>query len=128
MCVRNKGSQASDSRDWYFKDITVKAAIELARELMEKYNVPADRVIRHHDVTGKICPNPYVYNHTQHTWAAFKAALVASAVKKSGWLKEAGGWWYYLGDTEQPIRNDWLQDQDKWDWLNRDPKEFVRYY
>ncbi|GEM_PF-7128177 len=33
-----------------------------------KYNVPANHVIRHYDVTGKICPNPFVYNHTQHTW------------------------------------------------------------
>ena len=32
-------------------------------------------MIRHYDVNGKICPNQYVYNHTKHTWAAFKAAL-----------------------------------------------------
>jgi glucan-binding YG repeat protein len=25
---------------------------------------------------------------------------------------------YYLGITGQPIRNDWIQDQDKWYWLN----------
>ncbi|WP_242842302.1 N-acetylmuramoyl-L-alanine amidase [Lacrimispora indolis] len=30
-----------------------------AKELMDKYNVPAVQVIRHYDVTGKICPNPY---------------------------------------------------------------------
>ena len=72
-CV--KGSQAADSRDWYFEDATVQAAIELTRELMEKYSIPADHVIRHYDVTGKICPNPYVYNHTSHTWDVFKAAI-----------------------------------------------------
>ena len=77
LCVRNKGRQAADSRDWYFEDATIQAAIELTRELMEKYGIPADRVIRHYDVTGKICPNPYVYNHTAHTWELFKAALTA---------------------------------------------------
>lgn len=41
LCVRNKGSQAADSRDWYFEDATVQAAIELTRELMEKYSIPA---------------------------------------------------------------------------------------
>ena len=75
MCVRNKGSQADTSKDWYFEDATVAAAIELAKYLMKKYGITADRVIRHYDVTGKICPNPYVYNTTTHTWNEFKKAL-----------------------------------------------------
>ncbi|MBS6263137.1 MAG: N-acetylmuramoyl-L-alanine amidase, partial [Clostridium sp.] len=41
LCVRNKGSQAADSRDWYFEDATVQAAIELTMGLMEKYGIPA---------------------------------------------------------------------------------------
>lgn len=81
LCVRNKGSQAADSRDWYFEDATVQAAIELTRELMKKYGIPADHVIRHYDVTGKICPNPYIYNHTQHTWETFKKALALPKVQ-----------------------------------------------
>lgn len=75
-CVSGiKEARQPDSRDWYFEDATVQAAIELTRELMEKYSIPADHVIRHYDVTGKICPNPYVYNHTSHTWDVFKAAI-----------------------------------------------------
>ena len=42
---------------------------------MKKYNIPADHVIRHYDVTGKICPNPYVYNTGTYTWDAFKKAI-----------------------------------------------------
>lgn len=75
LCVRNKGSQADTSKDWYFEDATVASAIELTQYLMKKYNVPADHVIRHYDVTGKICPNPYVYNTTKHVWDAFKKAI-----------------------------------------------------
>ena len=60
LCVWNKGSQAADSKDCYFEDATVQSAIELTKELMAKYNVPVDHVIRHYDMTGKICPNPYV--------------------------------------------------------------------
>lgn len=119
MCVRNSsGNLADTSRDWYFEDATVQKTIELTKELMAKYNIPADRVIRHHDVTGKICPNPYVWNHTQHTWDAFKADLAAVPEKKSRWIQEYNGWRFYLGDTGQPIRNDWLQDQDKWYWFD----------
>ena len=81
LCVRNKGSQAADSKDWYFEDATVKAAIELTKYLMQKYGVPASNVIRHYDVTGKICPNPYVYNTTKHTWDAFKKAIAESGTE-----------------------------------------------
>lgn len=78
LCVRSRGSQAADSRDWYFEEATVKAAIELTKSLMQKYGIDAEHVIRHYDVTGKICPNPYVYNHTSHTWADFKKAIEAA--------------------------------------------------
>lgn len=118
LCVRNNGSLSDTSLDWYFEDATVKEGIELTKALMEKYHVPADRVIRHYDVTGKICPNPYVYNHTQNTWEAFKAALVAVPEKKSRWIQEDNGWRFYLGDTGLPVRNEWLQDQDKWYWFD----------
>ena len=110
LCVRNKGSQAADSRDWYFEDATVQAAIELTMGLMEKYGIPADRVMRHYDVTGKICPNPYVYNHTAHTWEAFKAALTATAPKEypQGFIQAADGirWWYQFKDGSY-ARNGW---------------------
>ncbi len=114
LCVRNKGSQAADSRDWYFEEATVTAAIELTRELMEKYGVPAERVIRHYDVTEKICPNPYVYNHTAHTWEAFKAALTATAPKEypqgfiQAAIQAADGvrWWYQFKDGSY-ARNGW---------------------
>jgi glucan-binding YG repeat protein len=120
LCVRNKGSQADTSRDWYFEDATVQTAIALTKELMEKYNVPADHVIRHHDVTGKICPNPFVYNHTQHTWEAFKAALTVAPEKKSGWKEEDGGWRFYNGDTGLCVRNAWHEDKEKklWYWFD----------
>ena len=75
MCVRNKGNQSAESRDWYFEDATVTAAVELTKNLMQKYGVPADHVIRHYDVTGKVCPNPYVYNTTRHVWDAFRADI-----------------------------------------------------
>ena len=110
LCVRNKGSQAAESRDWYFEEATVTAATMLTRELMEKYGVPAERVIRHYDVTGKICPNPYVYNHTAHTWEAFKAALTAAAPKEypQGFIQAADGvrWWYQFKDGSY-ARNGW---------------------
>ncbi len=118
LCVRNKGSQSDTSRDWYFEDATVKAAAQLTRELMKQYNVPADHVIRHYDVTGKICPNPYVYNHTQHTWSDFKTSLTERPQLKSGWFEEDGGWRFYLGDTGNYVKNDWYKDGESWYWFD----------
>lgn len=61
---------------WYFTDETVEAAIDLVQELMDKYNVPIENIIRHYDVTGKMCPEPYVRSGSK--WRAFK-----DEVKKS---------------------------------------------
>ena len=82
MCVRKKGTQTlgATDRDWYFENKTVQSTIELVRYLMEKYHIPADHVIRHYDVTGKICPNPYVYNEGKEDYTQ----VFAQMTKKDG--------------------------------------------
>ena len=52
---------------------SIKAAAELVRYLMQRYDVPIDRVIRHYDVTGKYCPGPMVDNSM--LWESFKKSL-----------------------------------------------------
>lgn len=56
-----------------FTPNTLNNAVELGRMLMKKYNIPLDRVIRHYDVTGKICPKPFVDN--ERAWIEFKKRL-----------------------------------------------------
>lgn len=46
----------------YFEDGTIKASVELVVELMKKYNIPIENVITHNAVTGKACPQPFLYN------------------------------------------------------------------
>lgn len=75
------GSAAA--RDWYFTEKTVDNLVEFTRALMEKYNIPAENVVRHYDVTGKWCPRPWMgddmnaYYGTSgnEQWARFKARL-----------------------------------------------------
>lgn len=38
--------------------------------------------------------------------------------KKSGWVQEEGGWRFYLGNTGEPVRNDWYQDGEDWYWFD----------
>ena len=41
--------------------------------LMKKYNIPIENVVRHYDITRKICPAPFVNNITN--WQNFKNKL-----------------------------------------------------
>ena len=75
MCSRK------DSRNnYYIKEEVVKNTIELTKYLMKKYNVPKERVIRHYDVTHKICPAPFVYN--QELWNNFLYKLDNTEIKE----------------------------------------------
>lgn len=93
LCVRkqNHKSMSPEDKDWYFEDATVESAVELTQYLMKKYKVPPSRILRHYDVTGKICPAPYVYNVTQHTWEEFLGAVNRSDTsRRRGFLYTMG--------------------------------------
>ena len=48
---------------------------------MKKYDIPIENVLRHYDVTGKLCPEPFAKN--QKLWLDFKQKLLQSKeVKK----------------------------------------------
>lgn len=55
---------------------TENNAVELVKYLMGKYNISTDRVIRHYDVTNKICPKPMI---DTTRWNNFKAKLGGSS-------------------------------------------------
>ena len=52
---------------------TEQRAAEFIREKMKEYNIPIENVIRHYDVTGKVCPKPYVKDET--AWKRFKERM-----------------------------------------------------
>ena len=56
---------------------TVDRTVELVKMLMKKYNIAADHVIRHYDVTGKSCPEPWVRDESR--WTEFKKRLTATS-------------------------------------------------
>ena len=74
MCVKK------NSNGWYFEPETVKNTLDLVHHLMSKYNIPRENVIRHADVTGKQCPEPYCYS-TAHdnAWKEFKSRIGATS-------------------------------------------------
>lgn len=60
---------------------TYKNATELTKFLMKKYNILPDHVIRHWQVNGKQCPEPWCGKNNKQ-WAKFKADISGSTVVK----------------------------------------------
>lgn len=50
----------SDKNGYYIPDKTIENTVEFVRQLMSEYNIPINNVVRHYDVTGKLCPKPFV--------------------------------------------------------------------
>lgn len=63
-----------------------KNLVELTKNLMKKFNIPHERVIRHFDATGKMCPGSWSGNN---------------------WAK----WWQFKEDIQEPI--EWEIDLSK---------------
>ncbi len=57
---------------------TKQNAAKLVKWLMDKYNVPTERVVRHFDVCGKECPEPWVRNEKE--WLDFKRLIKKEGV------------------------------------------------
>ena len=74
-------SRKDSKGNFYFMDKTVYNAVELIKMLMAKYNVPIANVIRHYDVTGKNCPEPFVRDIK--AWQNFKDRLEEKVVKQN---------------------------------------------
>ena len=86
MCsnkVNTKKLGATDT-DWYLTEATINNAVELTKYLMKQYNIPVENVIMHHQVTGKICPNPWCVNQSRLSkWQDFKSRLEEKVVKQN---------------------------------------------
>lgn len=86
------GTSASKTNHegWYFTEEALKNAVKLSKILMKKYNIPIERVVRHYDISGKVCPGILGWNNAglndtkgnkisgtnnSKAWEAFKERL-----------------------------------------------------
>lgn len=83
-------SRIDSNGKFYIKEETIANAIELTKFLMEKYDIPVDNVIRHYDVTGKMCPKPFVED--EKLWIDFKERLEEETVKRYNTIDEVPEW------------------------------------
>lgn len=81
ICSTNSNYSATDpanSPKWRFSAAAVTRAVDLTKYLMRKYNIPAERVIRHYDVSGKLCPGIIGWNAesgSEEKWLDFKKRI-----------------------------------------------------
>lgn len=60
-----KGYDASKANHdgWYYTEASLENAIKLTKILMKKFNIDIDHVVRHYDISGKICPGIVGWNN-----------------------------------------------------------------
>ncbi|MCD8049443.1 MAG: N-acetylmuramoyl-L-alanine amidase [Clostridia bacterium] len=83
ICSTNTQGKVTSANDkyWYFTEEAVAKARELTKYLMDELGIDAEHVIRHYDVTGKLCPGIVGWNADsgdESAWTAFKASLTKS--------------------------------------------------
>lgn len=59
-----KGTDVSkpNHSGWFYTEESLNNAVKLGKILMKKYNIPIENVIRHYDVSGKLCPGIIGWN------------------------------------------------------------------
>lgn len=78
MCVWNYGELEANSKDWILTDYTLNSTIRVVKYLMDKYDIPLKNVVRHYDVSGKLCPGIVGWNEdsgSNDNWKLFLSKL-----------------------------------------------------
>lgn len=62
-----KGTDASkpNHEGWFYTEAALNNAVKLVKILMKKFNIPAENVVRHYDISGKICPGIIGWNNAR---------------------------------------------------------------
>ena len=93
MCVERNGTIHAN---------TIKQTIELIKDINRRHNLSVDDVYRHFDVTGKLCPKPFV--NDQLSYQNFKRALGQRTATTRKVVKQA-----------KPVK---VKETSIVDWLN----------
>lgn len=93
MCCDNSSGKITWANDPRFtlNNAVVNNTIQLVKHLMEEYGIPASRVIRHYDVTGKLCPGVIGWNEDSgdvSKWQEFKKKISGETTKPASETKE----------------------------------------
>lgn len=54
--------EKANHEGWYYSEASLENAAKLAKILMKKYDIPIENVVRHYDISGKLCPGIIGWN------------------------------------------------------------------
>ena len=57
-----RSAKYANTDGWYFTDKSLDNSIKLVKYLMKRYNIPLSNVVRHYDISGKLCPGIIGWN------------------------------------------------------------------
>lgn len=60
---RGTSVEMPNHEGWSFTDAALVNAARLAKMLMAKFGIPIERVVRHYDISGKLCPGIVGWNN-----------------------------------------------------------------
>lgn len=62
------GKATAEAEGWKINNKVISNTVELVKYLKKKYNIPNENIITHFDVTGKLCPRPFVKKSPTGSW------------------------------------------------------------
>lgn len=80
---------------------SVENAVQLAKHLMKKFNIPLSRVIKHQDSSGKLCPRNLITGAKGITWNQFKS-MISNGSDSS--ISTPSRNYLMIGDTGNTVR------------------------
>ena len=105
LCSRKNGWG-----EYYIPVATQNRAAVLVAELMKRYHVDMNHLVRHYDVTGKHCPEPFVRETRQ--WEDFKDLVekYLDPVEEEKEVKEEMIYYEKISDIPDDVRREVVQD------------------
>lgn len=116
ICSNNSARKITYPNDprYTFTQAAVNNAIKLTQYLMKEYGIPADRVVRHYDISAKLCPGVIGWNKDSgddSKWVEFKSKIGGSVTPveqikykvRTAWENEASqkGAFIYLDKAKE---------------------------
>ena len=63
--AKGTNSEVPNHEGWSFTNAAIANAERLAKILMRRFSIPKERVVRHYDISGKLCPGVPGWNNGQ---------------------------------------------------------------
>ena len=84
-CIPATSTAVSHSNHdgWSFTDTAINNAVKLSKILMKKFNIDKDHVVRHYDISGKLCPGILGWNNAEEVYDKNTGKRISGAINNS---------------------------------------------